>query len=1242
VANIVEQAIIELQSVYKGGGAEKAKKDLANLKRELKSANGSVQRLQSSLKQLNRVPIAFDDQRAMGGAGGQTTPRKAAIFAANEALRKYFSTIRTGARQLAATEAGLKAQAAAFSNVAANAKKGGDLYKGAIESQVRAEQKLRLAQIERIKVEQQLYATGRVRKTDAFKGVEELLAYGKTLPQTTSALSIYQNELQKTLGVVEIGGEKYKKLRAEIERVSEVMKGPQATKKGLAGLKESLADAKREQQELVVGRGGTKEWVEATVRVKKAQFEYNKELAKSRIGTALINADINGTAKALSLAKQAAKGGLGMVAGGIGSLGKGALGLGKKALGTRFGQIGAARGIDALAKKVPVVDKAFGRLLQKIPLLGKFLNENISVNARWTARVLEGITGVTAAWNGLSQIISAAQAFTAFERQAAIAINSVARMFKDMYNLAGAMMMGLISPGQVGKNLWDKALDRPDVMAARRGPSSIERLEFQLAKKKAELKNTEIKDEGRLQVISRQVLEIESAITDETRQRILLAKQYQDAMMKGPVWTQYDSPAGPGSKGAGWGSNAQARLADVQSRIAERISPQTLDDSGIFSQHRAARTLLLEERKINTELARRKEILRVLHQGIDNINLSVQEQRDLFGTSNRESLEALREASTTQSPLAMRRNPKTQWKGPVSNEAWARYQRMQGFRKQKGERLREGLMLGAGFPVLFGGGVGSVAGGTTGALMQHKMGPGAGFGAQILLSAVGQSIDAFVVKTAEMGKALGAFTQDTGALTEAMGLAGTAEGKRIKLIEQLKGEQAAFNAAVEQLTATIGEVGVQRLRDFGDAWTNLMVSLQNKLLKVQSALAGVLLALDKIIGVSKGGLNDRKMAFARQFGGADIQTKIEKYDKLPDSFKYRKEKAKLEKEIFEGTDTAFYKMQGETQLGSLTENTDKITEKLKEQKEIQEEVNSLKMDYGINEKLAKTIAEETYQIELEKSKLMERLTEVKTEIEGLDEKEIERKKRLEGLQKAIKKDIEGQVIAYDNVARAAIAADKETKKIKVTWEEIKGVVAGGMTDAVLALTDASKSLGDVLASVAKSLGRMFLNAAFNNILGSFSFGGSGLGPGSAVNRPPSMRMPLGAEGAYWTNGIKPFATGGLVTRPTIGLVGEAGEDEYIIPASKMSGAMERYSAGARGQAVIPGGGTVASGSGVRSTPTVVNYTGPVLSFNSEAYVPKSAIPEIINSAARRGAQEGQSKVFSQLKNSRSQRSRVGL
>ena len=88
--------------------------------------------------------------------------------------------------------------------------------------------------------------------------------------------------------------------------------------------------------------------------------------------------------------------------------------------------------------------------------------------------------------------------------------------------------------------------------------------------------------------------------------------------------------------------------------------------------------------------------------------------------------------------------------------------------------------------------------------------------------------------------------------------------------------------------------------------------------------------------------------------------------------------------------------------------------------------------------------------------------------------------------------------------------------------------------------------------------------------------------------------------------------------------------------------MERYSAGARGQSVIPGSGTVASGSGVPGGSVQVDYTGPILSFNSEDYLPRSAVPEIINSAARRGAEAGQSQVFNQLKNSRSQRSRIGL
>ena len=51
MANIVEQAIIELQSVYKGGGAEKAKKDLGLVSGEkLDELNSHIAQLEQNLK----------------------------------------------------------------------------------------------------------------------------------------------------------------------------------------------------------------------------------------------------------------------------------------------------------------------------------------------------------------------------------------------------------------------------------------------------------------------------------------------------------------------------------------------------------------------------------------------------------------------------------------------------------------------------------------------------------------------------------------------------------------------------------------------------------------------------------------------------------------------------------------------------------------------------------------------------------------------------------------------------------------------------------------------------------------------------------------------------------------------------------------------------------------------------------------------------------------------------------------
>lgn len=64
-------------------------------------------------------------------------------------------------------------------------------------------------------------------------------------------------------------------------------------------------------------------------------------------------------------------------------------------------------------------------------------------------------------------------------------------------------------------------------------------------------------------------------------------------------------------------------------------------------------------------------------------------------------------------------------------------------------------------------------------------------------------------------------------------------------------------------------------------------------------------------------------------------------------------------------------------------------------------------------------------------------------------------------------------------------------------------------------------------------------------------------------RTPSSWLPFG--GRDYT-GV--FAKGGFITKPTLGLVGEGGDSEYIIPSRKMAASSMAYLAGARGMGVV--------------------------------------------------------------------------
>ena len=205
----------------------------------------------------------------------------------------------------------------------------------------------------------------------------------------------------------------------------------------------------------------------------------------------------------------------------------------------------------------------------------------------------------------------------------------------------------------------------------------------------------------------------------------------------------------------------------------------------------------------------------------------------------------------------------------------------------------------------------------------------------------------------------------------------------------------------------------------------------------------------------------------------------------------------------------------------------------------------------------------------------------------------------------------------------------------------KGIVSGSMS-AQEALANLFKRTADHFLDMAAQILAAQIRAKIVGIFANSFAGGTTAPAGSfGIGSKSTDTVTRHVAGHSSIQPQMKFASGGYVTSPTVGLVGEAGENEYVIPASKMASSMQRYSAGARGDSVVAGGGSSYAGGGGGSS-TTVNYSGPILNFNSEDFVPKSAVGEIIATAAKKGASMGETRTMRTFQTSRSARSRVGI
>jgi len=1117
--------------------------------KKLKPTEARLNKIKDLVNSIDKVSSNLFDGRSVKGG-----------VKALDGLKKSLGEAAAGNRKFAENFSGLNRQLGKFQTIIKEAKIETQQFNDAIVAAERVQQKLFSAR----GAQSQALAKSYGKDQSGAGMIPGLMGHmdSSEFIKSRDALSNYRSELTRVFDAVEIGSENYKTLGAQIRKVDGLLgRLPKANKitgvgTGLAGKEQALKESLRLQNQLETGSDAH---IKSIVGTRKAQQAYNQELRVSKTIQSALNLDLIVWKKLLDSVPAI----VGKIAGGM-----------KGLLTGKFGKLGQATGL-------VLTSKAIQEIIQKIPFLNQALKDNIQQWALLAQRAVEGITGITIAWTGLTGLLGGAQwvinavtGFKKFESQAAESIWRTQRALKNFYESASAMawmMQGKGgSPAGVGQLLKDMALGGEARQEKKRyeqqGPTGKEMIQKDLDLQITKLKQRNLNEADYIEILQRKGQLERQLRRENKKERVMRVKA-----------------------GEPFEKVFEKEVSAHKSRVAKKLATEKRAEAEIETVRKK------REKTINDQL-------------VSKIKAIKQEEQEEIKALNRR-IDRERKA---EKQIQQQRSKRSQ-------------ARMKGI-----TRFGENVMLGAGFPMLFGGGPGAVAGGLTGAIGQSAMGS-QGFGAQILFSAVGQQLDAFAQKARELGDALKRPSDALSALADMGIMVDEVFQKEVETLVSVGKEAEAMTMVNKELARTIGVDGVQKLKTLDSAWDSMGDQLAKIKLKIMTDLVPVALAVIKLV--------------EKFVDSVDIHRVTGKAQELdPEAFKGAKleaNRAALEyrrKEIQNNPELSDW--QKKMTSARMTMGSSTATRQFYDQKlyELSKEIlrnkapgilgleNTGKL--GGDSTTGITIGDKNRALE-EQIELLNRSFEIGSKAAGQEQEAAEILLEQNKLRE------EKLTLGETDILQRIEARDKLQEQLEL-WNQIKDTIATGLTSAIQGLIEGTKSLGESLGSIAKSIGSMLLQSAISSYVGGINFGG-----GTKVATGPTPPVLKRAQGGYMANGIKPFASGGLATRPTLGLVGEAGEDEYIIPASKMASSMQRYSAGARGEAVIPGTGSSYAGGGAGGS-TTVNYSGPILNFNSEEFVPKSAVGQIIATATARGASVGESRTISSLRNSRSRRSSLGL
>jgi hypothetical protein len=153
--------------------------------------------------------------------------------------------------------------------------------------------------------------------------------------------------------------------------------------------------------------------------------------------------------------------------------------------------------------------------------------------------------------------------------------------------------------------------------------------------------------------------------------------------------------------------------------------------------------------------------------------------------------------------------------------------------------------------------------------------------------------------------------------------------------------------------------------------------------------------------------------------------------------------------------------------------------------------------------------------------------------------------------------------------------------ISKAWSSLVGFLGTALSNVTGGITRLWTGMVDGIKGALRGMLQFAANA-LNGVIGAINRVIQGINVARAA-------VKMSALGQMSYIQVPAFAEGGVVNRPTLAMVGEGGQAEYIIPASKMAAASANYLGGSRGASVITGGGSKGT-----AAPQINIQTGPVM------------------------------------------------